>query len=256
MARNALRLAKANGGLSAEQQAWFLMRAGDLEAKRGRADVAAALYDSALAANAGDYRVLAGIARLDAQQGRWREAIVAGDSSVLTRLEPGTLGVLREAWLALGDSSQASSYASAMTASALTQPGAIHRAWGLHLVDHGERLDDVLARVRRELRTRRDVYGYDLEGWTLHAMGRDREAAVAVRLALRAGTEDAMLWYHAGVVEAAVGDSAGARTHLERALALNPAFGVAGVSHARELLSQLGAASAVTTASPAAGATP
>lgn len=239
MARNAMRLAKSNSGLSAEQQAWFIMRAGDLEAKRGRAAVAAALYDSALSANAGDYRVLAGVARLDAQQGRWREAIAAGDSSILTRLEPGTLGVLRDAWLALGDTAQASSYATAMTASALTQPGAIHRAWGLHLVDHGERLGDVLVRVRRELQTRRDVYGYDLEGWTLHALGRDREAAVAMRHALSAGTEDATLWYHAGVVTAAVGDSAGARALLERALALNPTFGVPGVAHAKELLARL-----------------
>ncbi len=244
MARNAMRLAKANGGLSAEQQAWFLMRAGDLEAKRGRATVAAALYDSALTANAGDYRVLAAIARLDAQRGRWREAIAAGDSSVLVRLEPGTLGVLRDAWIALGDSSQASSYAAAMTASALTQPGAIHRAWGLHLVDHGERLDDVLARVRRELQTRRDVYGYDLEGWTLHALGRDREASLAMQRALGAGTEDATLWYHAGVVAAAVGDSAGARALLERALALNPTFGVQGAAHAKGLLGQLPASAA------------
>lgn len=256
MARNAMRLAKANAGLSAEQQAWFLMRTGDLEAKRGRATVAAALYDSALAANAGDYRVLAAVARLNAQQGRWHEAIAAGDSSVLVRLEPGTLGVLRDAWLAMGDSAQASSYAAAMTASALTQPGAIHRAWGLHLVDHGERLGDVLARVRRELQTRRDVYGYDLEGWTLHALGRDREAAGAMERALSAGTEDAMLWYHAGVVSAAVGDSAGARTLLERALALNPTFGVQGVTHAKALLAQLPAPASTPSVAGTRGATP
>ncbi|MEP7382775.1 MAG: hypothetical protein ABI910_13885 [Gemmatimonadota bacterium] len=254
MSRNALRLAKANDGLSAEQQAWFLMRAGDLEAKRGRAGAARLLYDSALTANAGDYRVLAGIARLDAQRGAWREAIVAGDSAVLQRLEPGTLGILREAWLAVGDTAQASSYAAAMTASALTQPGAIHRAWGLHLVNHGERLDDVLRRVRRELQSRRDVYGYDLEGWTLHALGRDREAALAMHQALRAGTEDAVLWYHAGVIAAAVGDGAGARLHLERAIALNPAFGVEDVAHAKALLTVLPSAPSAPSASSALSA--
>lgn len=254
MARNALRLAKANDGLSAEQQAWFLMRAGDLEAKRGRAAVAASLYDSALTANAGDYRVLAAIARLDAQRGRWREAIAAGDSSLLIRLEPGTLGVMREAWLAVGDTAQGTSYAAAMTASALTQPGAIHRAWGLHLVNHGERLDDVLRRVRRELQSRRDVYGYDLEGWTLHALGRDREAALAMQQALRAGTEDAVLWYHAGVVAAAVGDSVAARVHLERALALNPTFGVQEVARTTALLAIL--PPAPTAAARGAGVTP
>lgn len=239
MARNALRLAQAADGVSAEQHAWFLMRAGDLEAKRGHTSAADLLFDSALAVNPGDYRVLASRARLAAQRGAWREAIAAGDSAIGVQLEPGTLGVLRDAWLALGDSGQAASYAAAMTASALAQPGAIHRAWGLHLVNHGERLDEVLRRVRHELQSRRDVYGYDLEAWTLHAMGRHSAAATSMRQALRAGTEDAVLWYHAGMIALATGDSAGARLHLERALALNPTFGVDEVATTRALLDRL-----------------
>ncbi len=256
MARNTVRLARATDGLSAEQQAWFLMRTGDLEAKRGRASAADLLYDSALAAHPGDYRVLAARARLAAQRGAWHGAIAAGDSAIGVQLDPGTLGVLRDAWLALDDSGQAASYAAAMTASALTQPGAIHRAWGLHLVNRGEQLGEVLRRVRRELQSRHDVYGYDLEAWTLHAMGRDRAAARSMQQALRAGTEDAVLWYHAGVIAAAVGDSADARGHLERALALNPSFGVDEVEAARALLARLrspsGAADASSAAPPAA----
>ena len=239
MARNTLRLAKRNDGLSDEQRAWFLMRVGDLEAKRGRGDVADSLYLAALEVNPGDYRLLAARARLAAQRGAWRDAIAAGETAITAQLEPGTLGVLRDAWLAVGDSAQGASYAAAMMTSALTQPGAIHRAWGLHLVEHGERLGDVLARVRRELQTRHDVYGYDLEAWTLHTMGRDREAAQSMTRALRVGTEDALLWYHAGIISASTGEYQAARDYLARALALNPTFGVKQVAAARARLATM-----------------
>lgn len=240
VSRYALRLASSSDGVSREQVAWFAMRVGDLAAKRGERMVADSMYRTALAANPDDHRVLAAQARLAANHGDWRAAVAAGESAIALHLDPATLGVLRDAWLALGDTAQATSYAAAMTASALTQPGAIHRAWGMHLVDRGERLDEVLRRVRREARGRRDVYGADLEAWTLHAMGRHREASRAMQRALRAGTEDALLWYHAGMIAAAAGDSAGARRQLARALAFNPSFGVRQVATARELLATLG----------------
>lgn len=244
VSRYALRLATSSDGVSREQVAWFATRVGDLAAKRGERVAADSMYRTALAAHPDDHRVLASQARLAANHGDWRTAVAAGESAIALHLDPATLGVLRDAWLALGDTAQATSYAAAMTASALTQPGAIHRAWGMHLVEHGERLGQVLRRVRREAQERRDVYGADLEAWTLHAMGRDAEASRAMQRALRVGTEDALLWYHAGVIAAAEGDSAGAREYLARALAFNPSFGVRHVVAARELLAALGGVAA------------
>jgi Flp pilus assembly protein TadD len=111
-----------------------------------------------------------------------------------------------------------------MTTSALTQPGAIHRAWGLYLLDHDVRAADVLARVRRELRTRHDVYGYDLLAWSLHTLGRDAEAEEVMRRALSRGTEDAQLWYHGSAILHALGRDAEAAALLDRAVALNAQF--------------------------------
>ena len=239
MSRYAVRLSADRDDLSPEQRAWFLMRAGDMEAKRGAATIADSLYLAGLALHPDDYRLLAARARLGAAEGRWRDVTTLGEAAITAQVEPGTLGLLRDAYLALGDSAQANGYAQAMTASALTQPGPIHRAWGLHLVDHHERLGDVLARVRRELVSRKDVYGYDLEGWTLHAMGRDAEAWSSMRRAVVQGTEDATLWYHAGVVAAAVHKDEIARDFLTRALALNPRFSVHGAAEARAILDRL-----------------
>lgn len=224
VARYAARLARMDGGLSREQIAWFHMRAGDLAAKAGDLHEADSAYALGLRIFPGDYRILAAQARLSVLTGDWRRAIHTGEQAIAVQLDPATLGVLADAWSALGDSAQAASYARAMSVSALKQPGPIHRAWGLYLVDHGEQTDDVLRRVRKELKLRRDVYGYDLLAWTLHARGDDHAAWQAMTKALAQGTEDAQLAYHASEIARALGRTADAEGQRERMLAINPRY--------------------------------
>ena len=63
-------------------------------------------------------------------------------------------------------------------------------------------------KVREELRTRKDVYAYDLLAWALHKQGRHQEASSAMQLALRMGTKDPQLVRHAEAIERALGPSA------------------------------------------------
>lgn len=224
VARYAAKRSRTDGGLSREQIAWFHLRAGDMALKGGALREADSLYALGLSVLPGDYRILAARARLAFLQGDWRGAIAAGEQSIAVQLDPGTLGVLADAWEASGDTSQSASYARAMTASALTQPGAIHRGWGLYLIDHGQRTDEVLRRVRNELRTRKDVYGHDLLAWTLHARGDQAGAWRAMQRALAQGTQDAQLAYHASEIARALGDTAEAIRQTQRMLAINPAY--------------------------------
>ena len=110
------------------------------------------------------------------------------------------LGTISDAYAALGDTAQAAQYARAMTINALRQPGPIHRAWGMFVLDHGTPadVDRVLAKTRVEARTRHDVYGADLLAWALYRKGRFADASVASARALSQHTEDAQLHYHAG----------------------------------------------------------
>src|SRR5213075_2757642 len=150
--------------------------------------------------------------------------------AIAIQLDPATLGTISEAYGAMGDTAQSAQYARAMTASALKQPGPIHRAWGLFLLDHGTKSDveRVLAKTRIEMRTRHDVYGYDLLAWALHKQGRDSAARAAMQHALAQHTEDAQLFYHAGMIERALGNIDAARSYLGQVVAMNPRFGVAG----------------------------
>jgi tetratricopeptide (TPR) repeat protein len=104
------------------------------------------------------------------------------------------------------------------------------------LLDHQRRVPEVLAQVQEEIRTRRDIYGWDLLAWALHHAGRDREAFPAMAHALTLGTEDAMLFYHMGTIQQALGHRVAAKRHLARALAINPTFHPTQARDARAVL--------------------
>ncbi len=69
-----------------------------------------------------------------------------------------------------------------------------------------------------------DIYGADALGWTALKAGKLNEAQAAIKDALRLNTEDARLFYHAGMISNAAGDKSAARDFLLRAVALNPHF--------------------------------
>jgi tetratricopeptide (TPR) repeat protein len=106
-------------------------------------------------------------------------------------------------------------------------------------LDHDLKLDEALALARRELDVRRDVYAHDLLAWALHKNGQGEAARAVMAEALRLGTRDARLFYHAGMIERAAGDVGGARRHLRRALETNPHFHPIWADEARRALQTL-----------------
>ncbi len=203
----ALALAETRHDLPPEQLAWFHLRVGDLALRTGwgeRLDEAEFAFRRGLAVFPGDYRLLAGFARLEAARGNWHRAIDYGDSAVATVPDPATFGLISDAYEHLGDGRAAAEYAHAMEIAVLGQPGQWHRAWSLYLLDHDRRVPEVLARVQDELRTRCDVYGYDLLAWALHKSHRDREARDAMDHALALGTLDPQLRQHAAAIDSAL----------------------------------------------------
>lgn len=200
----ALADAETRGDLPPEQVAWFHLRVGDLALRTGRLDEAEFAFRRGLAVFPGDYRLLAGLARLEAARGNWHRVIDDGDSAVAMVPDPATFGLISDAYARLGDRRAAAEYAHAMEIAVLGQPSQWHRAWSLYLLDHDRRVPEVLARVEDELRTRRDVYGYDLLAWALHQSHRDREARDAMDRALALGTLDPLLRQHVAAIDSAL----------------------------------------------------
>ncbi len=240
--RAALATAQRTAAVPREQLAWYWLRAGDVELRTGHPVAADSAYRAGLAVHPDDYRLLSALAHSALAQQRWRDAVAYGEQAIGVTLDPATLGTLSDAAAALGDSAKAAEYARVLDVVVLRQPGTYHRAWSLFLLDHDRHVTLVSRKIREELRTRRDVYAYDLFAWSLHKQGRNREAATAMAQALREGTRDAQLYYHAGEIERALGHSDSARVMLARALAVNPWFHPTHAAQARATLAALAAA--------------
>src|SRR5665213_1375737 len=76
-------------------------------------------------------------------------------------------------------------------------------------------------------------------GWALVRAGRCGAARIAARKAVRAGTQDARLQYHAGVIAMECGDRREAARRLQLALALNPNFDPVAADDARARVARL-----------------
>lgn len=90
--------------------------------------------------------------------------------------------------------------------------------------DHGVGLEGALERARAEYRRRQSIHSADALAWTLYAKGQFGEAARYAREALRLGTRDPLLHFHAGMIAFRLGNRAEAERHLSSALAINPNF--------------------------------
>jgi tetratricopeptide (TPR) repeat protein len=114
-----------------------------------------------------------------------------------------------------------------------------------HLVaywtDHDKNLDEALALAQQERARRKDIYTCDTLAWALYKKGQFVEAKAAADEALRLGTRDPRLLYHAGMIAHALGDRAAAAKYLRQSLALNSSFDVLQADVARRTLAARGA---------------
>ena len=222
--RRALKLTTGSAG---EPRAWIEAQLGDLLFLRGRLGDAEAAYDAALGSYPHYHRGLAGLGRVRAAQGRDAEAVEYYQRAVNIIPLPEYAASLGDVYERLGRADAArKQYALVEYIGRLNALNRVmhNRELALFYADRETNLDQAVDLARRELEARRDVYTYDVLAWTLFKRGRVTEARDAAREAVRLGTPDARLLFHAGMIHQAAGDTALARRYLEQALALNPQF--------------------------------
>ncbi len=186
-------------------------------------------------------------AEIAARKGLWEPATRLAERSLSLEPEAGVLAALVDYRRAMGDAAgeaRAKRAVAEFDANLPEDHRLVHRPLALYFSDHGEPARG-LAMTERELRGRKDVYGYDAYAWALYRAGRATEAVEPMKQALARGTVDPLLEFHAGAIARAAGDAAGARRHLERALKIDPRFHVLYADEARRMLA---------TATPAPGA--
>jgi tetratricopeptide (TPR) repeat protein len=238
----AMRAAAAAPGLAPENSAYVSALVGNLLVASGDRAAAAEAYEAGIALVPDHPPSLAGLGRLAVGAGRLEEAIA--------RFERAAAVVpLPEYVLSLGDAQAAAGRTAAAERSFDLARAEIQlfRAAGvvvdvdlaLFEADHGDpaaALRDAVAAFEAAPTIR----AADARAWALHRLGRDRDAKPFVEEALRLGSRDALLRYHAGAIEAALGDVMTARRDLELALATDAGFSATGAAEARRLLETLG----------------
>ena len=245
-ARTATVQAEANIDASPESIAWYYWRQARVLSSTGRHEEAERQLKQALVLFPRDYRAMNALAHIKANQGDWKEAALWARQAAQVVPEPDTLALLGDAYAALGRPKEAAQqFAIVEAISRLARSrGVIHdRQRALFYADHSQsnpqRLDEAVALARGELKLRRDIYSHDALAWACYKKGLLAEARQASSRALAFNTQDAMLWFHAGMIARASGQKAQARRYLEKALAINPRFHPSAPAVARATLSKL-----------------
>jgi tetratricopeptide (TPR) repeat protein len=105
--------------------------------------------------------------------------------------------------------------------------------------EHGIYLDDALKIAQRDLAARDDIFSEDTLAWALAQKGLWYQARLHAERAVRLGTPDARLQFHAAVIAMHTGHEGEARRRFEYALSLNPRFHPVYADDARRLLARL-----------------
>jgi tetratricopeptide (TPR) repeat protein len=239
----AMQQARAAGASSAYAQAVVETLLADLVYRQGDLDAAAAGYDAALRASPDLVTAATGRARVEAAQGDVDGAVQRLEELNRARPTVVSLTLLWQLQTSRGDVVAAESTGGVLRSVARLQEAAgqvVDLEMALFEADAGAGAEAVrFARAAHAARPD-NVFVNDALAWALLRDGQAQAAVPHVERALRLGTADPLLRYHAAEVFAAVGDLDRARTELEVVRRSTPWFSFAHLAAAGELAERLG----------------
>jgi tetratricopeptide (TPR) repeat protein len=228
--------------LPSENLAWLYYELGEFYTQTGDSVSADAAYLSALTVHPGDYRALAALAKLRANNGRYAEAIVLYKSAIAVVPMPVFVAELGDLYAKSGNQAAAQKqYALVEYIGLLGHINQVlhNRDLALFYADHDMKLAEALDLAQKELEVRHDIYTWDALAWALYKNGKLIEAARASEKAMRFGTRDSLLLFHAGMIAERMGQLEQARNELREALQINPYFHLLYADAARQQLTLL-----------------
>jgi tetratricopeptide (TPR) repeat protein len=228
--------------LPSENLAWLYYELGEFLTQTGDAASADADYLAALNIHPGDYRALAALGKLRANNGRYAEAILLYQKAIAVVPMPIFISELGDLYAKSGNQVEAQKQYQLVEYIGLL--GHINqvlhnRDLALFYADHDIKLSEALDLARKELEVRRDVYTWDVLAWTLYKNGKFAEASEASDKALKYKTRDALLLFHAGMIAERMGQREQARSELKLALQINPHFNLLYADAAQQRLTIL-----------------
>jgi len=229
-------------GAYGESMAWYEYQVGELYFKRGQLNQAEAHYQAALDEFDNYYLALAGMGKVRAAQGNYQAAIDLYQHAVTIVPQPEILAALGDVYAMRGERDKAKQQYDTVEyigKLATINRQVYNRQLANFYADHDTHLDEAVALAASELESRKDVYGFDTAAWAYYKKGMLGQARDAIEQALKLGTRDARLFYHAGMIAHAQGRTADARHFLSEALSINPHFDLLQAPIAQATLKQV-----------------
>lgn len=230
--------AEAANPKNPESVAWCRVHLGDELMNDGKLKEAEHEYDYALYSFPEYHLALAAKARARYAAGDTENAVIFYKRAVERVPLPDYIAALGDLYAKLGRGDEAKQqYEQVEFIEKMGATGGTYsRQLALFWADHDVRLDEALAVAESERAARKDVYTFDVLAWCLYKKGRFEEAQAAMNEALRLGTRDPRLLYHAGMIKLSTGDKAKGADYLKQALAINPTFDILQAKVATEKL--------------------
>jgi tetratricopeptide (TPR) repeat protein len=210
-----------------ESLAWHRAQIGNLHFQMGRIADAKREYEHARYFFPGHPYALAGLARVKAAQGDIDGALSDYEAMFDQAPTPELAAVIGDLAARKGNREASDKYYElserlerAGWQSEEPQPAALAR----FLAERGRKTDEAVRLAESAAAVRSDIHTEDALAWSYFRAGRIKEAQTAIAKAVRTGTRDRRILYHAAAIKFAAGDRAGAREALDRALGDHPEF--------------------------------
>ena len=238
----AMQAAVTAGGPATENSAWVRVQLGNLYFTQGDLARAEQEYQRTLTLLPDYVYAQAGMGRVRAAQGKLDEAISMYQSAIARMPLPEFVIALGETQQAAGHTAEAAKqYELVRAMEQLFKANGVDTDLELALfdADHGADPTITVALARDAYARRPSVKAADTLAWALFKAGQAAEARRYANEALRLGTHDPLMLYHAGTIAQAQGDRVAARDWLTRSLKRNPSFSPLYAPLARQALANL-----------------
>lgn len=230
------------GAPGTEAFAWTRVQLGHLHFNNGNLSLAEREYEHTLFELPNYLHARAGLARIRAARGDYELAVSLYEQITKQMPLPEYVIALADVYHAAGKEIEAKeTEALVQVMDKLYRDNGVNTdvEMALFSADHDLDLPGTVERARRALSIRPGIHGHDALAWALYKNGQYEEAMAASDRALRLGTRDALMRYHAGMIALKLGQPDRARAFLREAITQNPSFSLLYADEARQTLALL-----------------
>jgi tetratricopeptide (TPR) repeat protein len=235
--------AEGTSAHDAEGQAWHYAQLGYLMLQRGRLGDARREFERAAFTFPSHPYAMTGLARVKIAEGDYAGALAMYREMHQRTPTPELAAVVGDLEARLGRGEVAESmYDEAERleregwANEEPQPQALAR----FLAERDRKIPEAVTLAESAAAKRRDVHTMDALAWSYYRAGRTKDAKEAAEAAIRTGTRDTRILYHAAAIHVAAGDVATARTLLDRIEAPDVEVDLLASRRVRALATSLG----------------